>query len=51
MHRAPDDIANIFGESPMLLFSLSFVLTYIMDAQKNRLIETVLFSTHNVCFG
>ena len=22
-----------------------------MDAQKNRLIETVLLSTHNICFG
>ena len=24
---------------------------YMFDAQKNRLIETVLFSTHNVFFG
>ena len=23
----------------------------MMGAQKNRLIETVLLSTHNVCFG
>ena len=23
----------------------------ILGAQKNRLIETVLFSTHNICFG
>ena len=22
-----------------------------LDAQKNRLIETVLLSTHNICFG
>ena len=24
---------------------------YMSGAQKNRLIETVLFSTHNICFG
>ena len=27
------------------------VLTYVLGAQKNRLIETVLLSIHNVCFG
>ena len=26
-------------------------LTYILGAQKNRLIETDLLSTHNICFG
>ena len=26
-------------------------LTYILGAQKNRHIETVLLSTHNICFG
>ena len=26
-------------------------LTYVLGAQKNRLIETVLLSTHNICFG
>ena len=26
-------------------------LTYILGAQKNRIIETVLLSTHNICFG
>ena len=26
-------------------------LTFVLDAQKNRLIETVLLSTHNICFG
>ena len=25
--------------------------TYVSGAQKNRLIETVLLSTHNICFG
>ena len=24
---------------------------YALGAQKNRLIETVLLSTHNICFG
>ena len=27
------------------------VLTYVLGAQKNRLIETVLLSTQNICFG
>ena len=27
------------------------ILTYILGALKNRLIETVLLSTHNICFG
>ena len=26
-------------------------LNICLGAQKNRLIETVLFSTHNLCFG
>ena len=26
-------------------------LTYVLGAQKNRVIETVLLSTHNICFG
>ena len=29
----------------------SHILTYVLGAQKNRLIETVLLSTHNICFG
>ena len=27
------------------------VLTYVWGAQKNRLVERVLLSTHNICFG
>ena len=27
------------------------VLTYVLGAQKNRHIETVLLSTHNICFA
>ena len=33
------------------IFSYLSVLTYVLGAQKNRLIETVLLSTHNICFG
>ena len=32
------------------LFSYSSIQTYVLGAQKNRLIETFL-STHNICFG
>ena len=35
----------------LLMFSYPSVLTYVLRAQKNRLIETVLLSTHNICFG
>ena len=35
-------IVNIF---------LPITFKYILDAQKNRLIETVLLSAHNICFG
>ena len=35
----------------MLIFSYPSALTYVLGAQKNRLIETVLLSTHNICFG
>ena len=33
------------------MFLYPYVLTYALGAQKNRLIETVLLSTHNICFG
>ena len=33
------------------MFSEPSVLTYVLGAQKNRLIETVLLSTNNICFG
>ena len=35
----------------LLIFSYPSVLTFVLGAQKNRLIETVLLSTHNICFG
>ena len=35
----------------IVMFSYPSVLPYVLGAQKNRLIETVLLSTHNICFG
>ena len=35
----------------MLIFSYPSVLTYVLGALKNHLIEMVLLSTHNICFG
>ena len=32
-----------------LILSYSSALTYILGAQKNRLVETVLLSTDNIC--
>ena len=39
-----------FFRVKLLIFSYPSILTCILDAQKNRLIETVLLSTHNICF-
>ena len=33
------------------IFSYPSVLTIVLGAQKNRLIETVLLSAHNISFG
>ena len=33
------------------MFSYPLILAYILGAKKNRLIETVLSSNHNICFG
>ena len=33
------------------IFSYPSFLAYVLGAQKNRLIETVLLGTHNICFG
>ena len=35
----------------ILIVSYPSNLTYVLGAQKNRLIETVLLSIHNICFG
>ena len=34
----------------LLIFSYPWFLAYVLGAQKNRLIEPVLLSTHNICF-
>ena len=31
------------------IFSYPSILTFVLGAEKNRLIETVLLSTHNIC--
>ena len=41
---------NIFSET-LLIFSDPSVLTYVLGAQKNRLIGTVLLSTNNICYS
>ena len=33
------------------MFSYPSILTHVLGAQKNRLIETVHLSTHNIGFG
>ena len=33
----------------MYIFSYLSVLTFVLGAQKNRLVETVLLSSHNIC--
>ena len=38
------DIVNIF-------LSISFNINFVLVAQKNRLIETVLLGIHNICSG
>ena len=35
----------------MQISSYPSVLTNVLGAQKNRLVETVLLSSHNICFG
>ena len=37
--------------SKIVIFSYPSILTYVLGAQKNRLIETVLLSIHIMCFG
>ena len=44
------DITPFLSEK-LLIFSYPSILTNVLGAQKNRLIETVLLSTHNISFG
>ena len=51
-----DMVKSYIGHRNFLSLKLSLlsypsVLTYVLCAQKNRLDETVLLSTHNICFG
>ena len=39
-----------FWSVKLSFFSYSSVLTYVLGAQTNRLIEPVILSTHNICF-
>ena len=48
MHRA-SQAKNLSVK--LRLFSYPSIYTCVLGAQKNRLIETVLLSTHNICFG
>ena len=32
-------------------FPTNLLLAYVLGAQKKRLFETILLSTHNICFG
>ena len=40
-----------FKSINLQIFSYQSVLSYVLGAQKNGLIETVLLSTHNIWFG
>ena len=42
-------INTIFLSVKLFIFPYPSVLTYVLGAQKNRLIETVFLSTHNIC--
>ena len=44
------DINKIFERKIVNIF-LPLSFNIFLGAQKNRLIETVLLSTHNICFG
>ena len=44
-------IENISWRGMMHACSTFILLAYVFDAQKNPLMETVLLSTHNICFG
>ena len=56
MHIVPTTLLEISCHSSILhlklrIFSYRTVIIYILVAQKNCLIETVLLSTHNIYFG
>ena len=49
--RCPIDPDRKFYERKIVIIFLPINLNMCLGAQKNRLIETVLLSTHNVYFG
>ena len=42
---------NNFYERKIVIIPYQSIETCVLGAQKNRLIETVLLSIHNICFG
>ena len=42
---------GLFCGFKLLIFSYPSVETFVLGIQKNRLNETVLLSTQNICFG
>ena len=46
-----DKVSNKKFERKIVNILLSISFTYVLGAQKNRLIETVLLRTHSICFG
>ena len=40
-----------FMSVQLQFISYRSILTFVMGAQTNRLIDTVRLSTHNICFG
>ena len=42
---------NTIFQHKNVKISYQSVITYVLGAQKNLLIETVLLNTHNICFG
>ena len=48
LHRSSE---TEFLSVKLSIFSYPSVLTYVLGAEKNRLIETVLLSTLNIFFG
>ena len=51
MLRNNHNLNKFFEPKIVNIFLPMSVLTYVLGAQKSRLIETVLLSTHNICFG
>ena len=39
------------NQRKIVIFSYPSILAYVLGAQRNRLNEEVLLSTHNICFG